>query len=60
MLILQHEGFKLERNKIILTLEFIIHWDMLLKEAVKYLFLEVYKNRCDFSSAEMQIIFKMI
>lgn len=43
----------------ILTLELITRWGMLLKEAVRYLFLEVYKNRSDFSSVEMQIVFKM-
>ena len=34
------------------------HWKMLLKRA-EYLFLEVYKNRSDFSSVEMQRVFKM-
>ena len=55
---LQHEGFRLKRNKIILPLELITHWKMLLKGA-EYLFLEVYKNRSDFSSVEMQRLFKM-
>jgi hypothetical protein len=59
LLRLYHEGLRLGGNGIILTLELITHQDLLLKEAVKCLFLEIYKNRIDFSSVELQIVFRM-